>query len=69
METEKKWLNIRGAADHIEMSVSFIRKNVRLGTIPYTRVGSKVLRFDRNALDAWMAERSRGGEVKHGHGC
>jgi excisionase family DNA binding protein len=50
----KKWLNLREAAQHISMSAGFIRKAVRQRTIPYSRVGSKALRFDREALDAWM---------------
>lgn len=66
METEKKWLTIREAADYIRMSVAFLRKSVRLRTVPYTRIGSKALRFDRNALDSWMALGACDGEVNYG---
>jgi excisionase family DNA binding protein len=63
--TEKKWLTISEAARYINMSVAFLRKNVRLRTIPHVRIGSKSLRFDRAALDAWIAEGSCGGEVTY----
>jgi excisionase family DNA binding protein len=59
-------INISEAARYFGMSVGFVRKNVRLRTIPYTRIGSKALRFDRNALDAWMAQGSCAGEVSYG---
>jgi excisionase family DNA binding protein len=64
--TEKKWLTISEAAGYINMSVGFLRKNVRLRTVPHARIGSKALRFDRDALDAWIAESSCGGEVNRG---
>ena len=51
-----KWLDLKQAAQHINMSTGFIRKLVRKGTIPFSRVGSKSLRFDREALDKWMAK-------------
>lgn len=56
MQTENKWVTITEAARYIGMSVAFIRKAVRLGRIPHTRVGSKCLRFDRAALDMDTAE-------------
>jgi excisionase family DNA binding protein len=66
MHTDQKWLTISEAAQYIGMSVAFVRKNVRLRTIPYTRIGTKALRFDRDALDAWMSAASFGSEVNHG---
>lgn len=58
METEKKWLTIREAANYIGMSAGFLRKAVRLQRVPHTRIGSKALRFDRDALDQWLAAQS-----------
>ena len=58
MEAEKKWLTIREAASYIGMSVGFLRKAVRLQRVPHTRIGSKALRFDRDALDQWLAAQS-----------
>ena len=64
--TDKKWLTIAEAARHIGMSVGFLRKAVRLRTVPYVRIGTKALRFDRNALDEWVNSASSGGEVNYG---
>lgn len=63
MITEKKWLTIVETARYISMSVAFVRKSVRNRTIPHSRVGNKSLRFDRVALDLWMAANGNGGEV------
>ena len=61
MEREsKKWFNVKEAASYIGMSVGFLRKAVRLHKVPHTRIGSKSLRFDRNALDQWLATQSEG---------
>jgi excisionase family DNA binding protein len=68
VQTEKKWLTITEAARYIGMSVGFLRKNVRLRTVPHTRIGSKALRFDRDALDTWLTARSCRGEVNCGPG-
>ena len=66
MEHEsKKWLNVREAAAHIGMNVGFIRKAVRNRTIPHSRVGTKSLRFDREASDAWLSANGCGGEVAY----
>lgn len=65
MEQEQTWLTIKEAARHIRMSEAFIRKNVRLRTIPHTRIGSKALRFSREALDLWLASKGCDGEVKY----
>ena len=68
MHADKKWLSIAEAARYIGMSVGFVRKAVRLQNIPYTRIGSKTLRFDRDALDVWLLAQSCAGEVNHaGH--
>jgi excisionase family DNA binding protein len=63
--TAQKWLGIEAAAKHLGLSISYIRKLVRTRRIPFTRVGDKVLRFERGALDNWMAAQSCGGEVKY----
>jgi excisionase family DNA binding protein len=63
---DRKWLTIREAASYIGMSVGFLRKAVRLQRVPHTRIGSKALRFDRDALDAWVTAQSCRGEVDSG---
>ena len=63
MQTDdKKWLTIIEAARYIGMSVGFLRKNIRLRTVPHTRIGSKALRFDRDALDSWLSANGCAGE-------
>ena len=57
-QADRKWLTIRQAATYIGMSVGFLRKAVRLQRVPHTRIGSKALRFDRCALDQWLAAQS-----------
>jgi len=59
----RKWLKIKEAAQYIGMSVAFVRKSVRNKTIPYSRVGTKALRFDRDALDEWLTANSCGGNA------
>ena len=66
VEIDRKWLTIDEAARHIGMSTGFLRKAVRLQSVPHTRVGSKVLRFDRVPLDEWLAAQGCGGEVHYG---
>jgi excisionase family DNA binding protein len=66
MQTDKKWLTISEAARHIGMSVGFLRRAVRLRTVPYARIGTKTLRFDRSALDQWLNSASCGGEMNYG---
>jgi excisionase family DNA binding protein len=65
VQTDKKWLTISEAARHIGMSVAFLRKGVRLRSVPHTRVGAKALRFNREALDAWLSANGCGGEINY----
>lgn len=48
------WWDIRRSAEHLGVSVAFLRKAVRKGQVPYARAGSKALRFRREELDRWM---------------
>jgi len=63
VQTDKKWLTINEAARYIGMSTGFLRKAVRFRSVPHTRVGTKALRFDREALDVWLAAQGCTGEV------
>ena len=58
MEKEQRWLTIGETARYIGMSVGFLRNAVRTHSIPFSRVGSKSLRFDRAVVDQWMAMRT-----------
>ena len=59
------WCDIRTAARHLNVSVSFLRKQIRLRRIPFARAG-KNLRFRKSDLDNWMEVHSKGGEVNYG---
>ena len=37
------------------MSIAYVRKAVRLRRIPFTRIGTKALRFSKADLDTWLA--------------
>jgi excisionase family DNA binding protein len=50
----EQWCNIRQAAEHIGVSVAFLRKAVRLRKVLFARAGSKALRFRRSDLDRWL---------------
>jgi excisionase family DNA binding protein len=65
VQTDNRWLTISEAARYIGMSVAFLRKAVRLRSVPHTRVGAKALRFDREALDAWLLANGCGGEIPY----
>ena len=53
-ERSDGWWDIRRSAEHLGVSVSFLRKAVRQKMVPYARIGSKALRFRREDLDRWM---------------
>ena len=57
-----QWWNIKQAAAYLGVSVAFLRKSVRLRTIPFARVGSKSLRFRRSDLDRLIQTESCGGD-------
>jgi excisionase family DNA binding protein len=58
---EVGWWNIRDAARYLGMSVAFLRKQVRLRSVPFVRAGSKALRFRKADLDAWLQQNACSG--------
>ena len=55
-EPPEPWCDIRAAAEYLDVSVAFLRKQVRLGRVPFARAGSKNLRFRKSELDEWMKD-------------
>lgn len=53
-ERNDGWWDIRRSAEHLGVSVAFLRKAVRNRQVPFARAGSKALRFKRDDLDRWM---------------
>ncbi|MGM1429548.1 helix-turn-helix domain-containing protein [Sphingobacterium lactis] len=50
-----EWLNTDDAAKHCSTSVQTIRRLVKAGQIPYSKIGNK-LRFKREDLDNYLLE-------------
>jgi excisionase family DNA binding protein len=43
------------------IAMSTLRQMVHTGRLPHVRIGERSPRFDLDAIDAWLAERSTGG--------
>ena len=54
--TDAQLLDVREAAKHLNMSVSWVYRSVEDGTLPHLRIGSRV-RFKRGELDTYIASR------------
>ena len=52
-EPNNGWWDIRRSAEHLGVSIAFLREAVRNHQVPYARIGSKNLRFRRDDLDRW----------------
>lgn len=52
-DESRRLLDIEGAAEHLTVSVRFMRTLVAERRIPYLKVG-KFIRFDRADLDDWL---------------
>jgi excisionase family DNA binding protein len=53
--TKAKWMNVRQAAEHINVSPSALYQYVSRKTVPFHRLpGSNALRFRADELDAWL---------------
>jgi excisionase family DNA binding protein len=57
-ETERRWLSVSAAADHLGVTEKAVRRRIERGTIAYTRFGARIL-VDRRALDDELADRMR----------
>ena len=68
-DQHSEWWDIKTAASYLGMSVGFIRKAVRLKTIPFARLGAKALRFRRSELDRWAESNGNPGvQAEESHG-
>ena len=57
----KRYMNTPEAAEYLGVSKAFLDKarSTGLNKVPFTRVG-RLVRYDRVALDSWMASHSTG---------
>lgn len=56
-----RWMTSQQCAEHLGLTRSGLEKLVHRRRIPFTRIGDtprSPLRFDRHAIDEWMAERA-----------
>jgi excisionase family DNA binding protein len=51
-----KWLTSLQTCHYLQVSRSTLAEMQRNGLIPFSRVGSRVIRFDRLELDRWLSE-------------
>ncbi len=52
-------LTPREVADLLQVRVSFVYRLAREGRVPVVRLGERYVRFDRGALERWIAEREQ----------
>jgi len=54
---EKRFLNVPEVAKYLGLSISAIRKWVRLGMIPFNKVNGSI-RFDIERINRWIDQKS-----------
>lgn len=53
-----KRINYSAAADYLGVKVQTLRTMVHRKQVPHVRLGGRLVVFDTEQLDAWLAERS-----------
>jgi excisionase family DNA binding protein len=53
-----EWLDAQGVAAVLSINARSVQKLVTRDGLPAHRVGAKLLRFRRDQVDAWLAERA-----------
>ena len=56
------WLSIHEACEHTRLTRRTFDELRRKGEIPSHRVSERIVRFDRNELDAWLASHGPEGQ-------
>jgi excisionase family DNA binding protein len=51
----ERWINLKEAAAHLNVSPSYLYQNGKAAGIPRVRIGTKY-RYQVSKLDAWMNE-------------
>jgi excisionase family DNA binding protein len=55
----ERWITLKEAAEHLNVSRSWLYQKGRLAGVPRARIGSKY-RYKSSDLDAWMKSQSLG---------
>jgi len=50
-----RWLTAEDVADYLGVSIRTVRSWTAAGVIPHIRLPGRLVRFDRSAVDAWVA--------------
>jgi len=56
IETQSRWLDVKGAAAHLGVTVSFVRSLLWDGELAFIRAGKRFI-VDRVDLDAWAVRK------------
>lgn len=56
IESQSRWLDVKGAAAHLGVTVGFLRSLLWDGEVPFIRAGKRFI-VDRQDLDAWAVRR------------
>lgn len=51
-----RWLNTAQAMAYVQVSRSTLLELQNSGSLPYSRLSERVIRYDRLALDKWIAD-------------
>lgn len=69
MTTEHRLLTTKGLAEHLRMTPRWVYDQVEMNGMPAYRLGRRALRFDLEAVEAWLAVRKVGDWPDTGKPC
>jgi len=61
--TTERLLTAREVADRLSVSVETVLRWARDGRLPSVQLSNRAVRFHRDDLDAWLAERATAGRA------
>ncbi len=54
-----RWMTVKQISQYLSLSERKIRQMVKDREIPFVRVGRRLIRFDRKAIDTWLEEKEQ----------
>ena len=61
-----KLMTYKECADYLRISVNTLYSWTQRGLVPSIQISRRCTRFDRAAIEKWVADRAAGGEVANG---
>ena len=58
MSDKRPLYDYNSLAERTNLAPGTLRRLVSAGTLPHLRIGPRTVRFDPDAIDAWLASRS-----------